>query len=143
MAITEIPGNGAMLAQTLAMDGFAQSKLVQREILAVGDAFRARNPWIASHTNAIGFAIFLVSCLAIIGTATAYGFDLLPAWATIVIAAFFMSLLHEMEHDLIHSMYFRKNAFLHNLGSAPLICRLASAPRRARQAALHSPRPPC
>jgi len=26
-----------------------------------------------------------------------------------------MSLLHEMEHDQINSMYFRKNAFLHNL----------------------------
>jgi fatty acid desaturase len=115
MAITEIPGNGQMAARTPGIDGFAQSKLVQREILAVGDAFRARHPWVASHTNAIGFTIFLVSCLGIIGTATAYGFGLLPAWATVVIAAFFMSLLHEMEHDLIHSMYFRKNALLHNL----------------------------
>jgi len=115
MATTEIPGSGEMAAQTLAVDGFAHSRQVQKEIHAVGDAFRARNPWIASHTNAIGFTIFLISCLGIIGTATAYGFGLLPAWATILVAAFFMSLLHELEHDLIHSMYFRTNAFLHNL----------------------------
>ena len=98
-----------------AGDDIARTARVQKEILAVGDAFRARNPWLASHTDAIGLGIFLVSCLAIIGTATAYGFDLLPAWATILIAAFFMSLLHELEHDLIHSMYFRKNAIVHNL----------------------------
>lgn len=98
-----------------APGGAQQSKLVQQEILAVGDAWRARHPWIAGHTDAIGFTIFLVSCLAIIGTATAYGFGLLPAWATVLIAAFFMSLLHELEHDLIHFMYFRRNAFLHNL----------------------------
>ncbi|MFZ5723083.1 MAG: fatty acid desaturase [Pseudomonadota bacterium] len=95
--------------------GVQQSKLVQQEILAVGDAWRARHPWIAAHTDAIGFTVFLVSCLAIVGTATAYGAGLLPAWATVLVAAFFMSLLHELEHDLIHFMYFRKNAFLHNL----------------------------
>lgn len=29
--------------------------------------------------------------------------------------AFWMSILHELEHDLIHYMYFRKQPFLHNL----------------------------
>lgn len=95
--------------------GALQSKRVQQEILAIGDAYRARHPWIAAHTDAIGLAVFLVSCLAIVGTATAYGHGLLPAWATVLVAAFFMSLLHELEHDLIHFMYFRKNPFMHNL----------------------------
>jgi fatty acid desaturase len=95
--------------------GVQQSRLVQQEIMAIGDAYRARHLWIAAHTDQIGLTIFLGSCLAIIGTATAYGTGLLPAWATVISAAFFMSLLHELEHDLIHFMYFRKNPFLHNL----------------------------
>lgn len=98
-----------------AITGAQRSKQVQQEILAIGDAYRARHPWIATHTDAIGLGIFLGSCTAIVATATAYGLGLLPAWATVVIAAFFMSLLHELEHDLIHYMYFRKNPFLHNL----------------------------
>lgn len=96
-------------------DGIARSKQVQKEILAIGDAFRARHPWIAAHQDAIGFGIFVLACAAIVANGLAYAHGLLPAWAAIPVAAFFMSLLHELEHDLIHYMYFRKNAFLHNL----------------------------
>lgn len=97
------------------LSGVQRSKQVQQEILAIGDAYRARHPWIAAHTDAIGMTVFVVSGAAIVATAFAYGHGLLPAWATVVIVAFFMSLLHELEHDLIHYMYFRKNPFLHNL----------------------------
>lgn len=109
------PANGSDGPAANAGDGVARSKRVQKEILAIGDAYRARHPWIAAHTDAIGFTIFAVSCLAIVGNGVAYAYGLLPAWAAVVIAALFMSLLHELEHDLIHYMYFRKNAFMHNL----------------------------
>lgn len=98
-----------------AMTGAQRSKQVQQEILAIGDAFRARNPWAVQHQDAIGFAIFSGSIGAILAAATAYGYGLMPAWLTVPVIAFFMSLLHELEHDLIHYMYFRRNAFLHNL----------------------------
>jgi fatty acid desaturase len=113
-----VPTDLARTANTASAhdnDGVRQSKIVQREILAIGDAFRARHPWLATHTDSIGLAIFATSCTAILATALAYGQGLLPAWATVLIAALFMSLLHELEHDLIHFMYFRKNAFMHNL----------------------------
>lgn len=96
-------------------DGVARSRQVQQEILAIGDAFRARHPWIAANTDAIGLSIFVVACAAIVANAVAHGQGLMPAWAAVPVAAFFMSLLHELEHDLIHYMYFRKRPFLHNL----------------------------
>jgi len=114
MAPTDL-ATPANAATARAGAGVQQSKLVQQEILAIGDAFRARHPWLATHTDAIGLGIFTASCTAIVAAAVGYGQGVLPAWATVLIAAFFMSLLHELEHDLIHFMYFRKNAFMHNL----------------------------
>jgi hypothetical protein len=35
--------------------------------------------------------------------------------AVVLSVAFWTSLLHELEHDLIHYMYFKKNKFMHNL----------------------------
>jgi hypothetical protein len=42
-------------------------------------------------------------------------FDYRLIIAVVVWNAFWMSILHELEHDLIHFMYFRKQPFLHNL----------------------------
>jgi hypothetical protein len=39
----------------------------------------------------------------------------LSVWILIPFNAFWMSLLHELEHDLIHWMYFRKIPFIHNM----------------------------
>src|SRR3546814_10279850 len=39
----------------------------------------------------------------------------LAGWVFLLLNAFFASLTHELEHDLIHSMYFRKQRFPHNL----------------------------
>jgi hypothetical protein len=38
----------------------------------------------------------------------AYLKGLLPVWLTIVLMALPISLLHELEHDLIHNLYFKK-----------------------------------
>jgi fatty acid desaturase len=37
----------------------------------------------------------------------------LPGWAVVVTVALFTSLAHEIEHDLIHQLYFRKNRVAH------------------------------
>lgn len=91
------------------------SKQLQRAMLAIGDEFRARHRWLFRHQDEIGLAIFFASVLAIVINAVGYASGLWPAWVTIVIAAFWMSILHELEHDLIHYMYFRKNPLLHNM----------------------------
>lgn len=91
------------------------SKALQRALINKGDEFRARHPQIIQHQDRIGFAIFSISCLAIVLNAVAYAMGVFSGWVAIVIAAFWMSILHELEHDLIHYMYYRKNPFMHNL----------------------------
>lgn len=70
---------------------------------------------ILQYQDWIGFAIMLLSLGGMIGGAYLYYIDVIPAWLCIVSAAVFASLSHELEHDLIHRQYFRKNKFMHNL----------------------------
>jgi fatty acid desaturase len=87
---------------------------IRGSIIHIGDAWRARHPWFASHQDQIGFAIFLVAIAGAVADACFYATGVLPWWVTILLSAFWLSLLHEVEHDLIHSMYFRTNRFMHN-----------------------------
>ncbi|WP_339338024.1 fatty acid desaturase [uncultured Oceanicoccus sp.] len=70
---------------------------------------------ILQYQDWIGFAIMLLSLSGMVGGGYLYYIDAIPAWLCIVSAAIFASLSHELEHDLIHRQYFRKNKFMHNL----------------------------
>ena len=67
------------------------------------------------YPDLIGLAIMLFSLAGMLGSAALYYYEAIPVWAAIVLAAIFASLSHELEHDLIHRQYFKKNAFMHNL----------------------------
>ncbi|MCR8923584.1 fatty acid desaturase [Dasania sp. GY-MA-18] len=67
------------------------------------------------YQDLIGLAIMLFSLAGMLGSAALYYYEAIPVWAAIVLAAIFASLSHELEHDLIHRQYFKKNAFMHNL----------------------------
>jgi hypothetical protein len=95
-------------------DDARKQKLIQQEIMQASDAARKRHPWLR-HQNTLGLGIFLVSIAGILGNAWLYGVGVMPAWAVILLTAFWTSLLHELEHDLIHWMYFRKNKLMHHL----------------------------
>jgi fatty acid desaturase len=69
---------------------------------------------ILEHQDAIGLGIMLVSLFGMIGSGWLYFSDLIPAWLCIVVSSIFAAFSHELEHDLIHHQYFRKNRFLHN-----------------------------
>ncbi len=88
--------------------------ILRRELQRVSDAYRERHPLLA-HQDAIGITIFALSCSAIVGAGWAYGLGALPAYVVMFASAFFMSLLHEIEHDLIHRLYFRNNKLVYNL----------------------------
>ncbi|MBP3944459.1 hypothetical protein J5U18_13000 [Sphingobacteriaceae bacterium WQ 2009] len=66
------------------------------------------------YQNTIGFIIFAIS----VGVSLLSGYfwyvGVLPAWALIVINAFFYGVLHELEHDLIHDMYFKTKPIVHH-----------------------------
>lgn len=81
---------------------------------AAGAALRQRHP-ILRHQDAIGAGILAFSLLGMLASGWLYLQGTWPAWLTIVATAMFASLTHELEHDLIHKMYFRKTPWAHNL----------------------------
>lgn len=94
--------------QRINAEDAARSQRIRQGILEAGNALRSRHPWLEKNQNAIGMTIFWVSITGILGSAWLYYIDLIAWYVTIPVAAFWMSLLHELEHDLIHMMYFRK-----------------------------------
>lgn len=85
--------------------------LIRKEIAQSYKDFKTKYP-IFKHQNAIGFTIFLVSIFCIFLSSYFYLKNQLSLIPMILINAFFMGILHELEHDLIHWMYFRKNKFM-------------------------------
>jgi fatty acid desaturase len=112
--------------------------VIKQAIFAEGDRLRAKYPVLA-HQDAIGMAILLGSMVGIAGTGWAYLQGFLAWYVTIPVIAVFLSFTHELEHDLIHYMYFRKNKFMHNLMMVLVwICRPSTInPWARRQLHLH------
>ncbi len=67
------------------------------------------------NQNLIGFMIMLFAFFGMCGSALLYFYAVIPAWLCIVLSGFFASISHELEHDLIHKLYFRDNTYMHNL----------------------------
>src|SRR5690606_26501683 len=87
--------------------------LIQSAIRQRGDELRARYP-ILARNNLLGMSIFLVAVAGVVVSGGAYWRGLIPAWLCIPLVAIFTSLLHALEHDLIHWQYFKKNKRVHN-----------------------------
>jgi hypothetical protein len=66
------------------------------------------------HQNGLGMSIFLFAIIAIITVSFGWYQSVLPTWLMIAVNAFFMGVLHEIEHDLIHWLYFRKHKVIHH-----------------------------
>ncbi|MEY4578726.1 MAG: hypothetical protein RL701_3429 [Pseudomonadota bacterium] len=92
---------------------FEQSKLIRRELMRLSDEALERQPFL-KRQDAIGFTVLAVSVLAIAGAAVGYYYGVLPAWAVILSGAFFMAFLHDIEHDLLHRLYFQSRPWLYN-----------------------------
>ncbi|WP_320820179.1 fatty acid desaturase [Thalassolituus sp.] len=79
-----------------------------------GDNWRRRHSILANQ-NFMGMTIFLGSIAGILLCGWAYLDGYLSAWLCIPLVAILTSFLHELEHDLIHWMYFKNNKKIHNL----------------------------
>ncbi|MCG8672422.1 MAG: fatty acid desaturase [Pseudomonadales bacterium] len=86
---------------------------IRQVIRESGDRWRARFP-ILGNNDLMGLLIFTASILGIGASAYGYLSGAIGALTCIVIVAFLTSLLHELEHDLIHWQYFKKNKVVHN-----------------------------
>ncbi len=87
---------------------------IKKVVLQAGQELREKHPWLL-HQNTIGVAIMAFAVAGMLGCAALYYFDLLPWWACIPLVAMFASLTHELEHDLIHLMYFRNKPWANDL----------------------------
>lgn len=86
---------------------------IRKEINAAYLSFKTKHP-ILRYQNFWGFLIFAVSILAIGLNAYLWWQGSMSSWVMILLNAFFLGLLHEVEHDLIHFMYFKSNKFVHH-----------------------------
>jgi fatty acid desaturase len=75
---------------------------------------RRRYP-ILQRQDAIGASIMAFSLLGMIASGVLYAQGVIPWWLCIPVTAIFASFIHELEHDLIHLMYFRKTPWANDL----------------------------
>lgn len=107
---------------TLSDPPAVRADYIRQVVTAAGAALRQRHPWLR-HQDAIGALILAVAWGGMLASGWAYLTGHLSAWFAIPLSAFFASLTHELEHDLIHCMYFRKKPWAHHLMLA--LCWLA------------------
>lgn len=69
---------------------------------------RAAHPWLARQ-DAIGALCFLGSLAAMAAVAALHLRGALSPWLAAPLMALPLSVLHELEHDLIHGLYFRRS----------------------------------
>ena len=91
-----------------------RSAHIRQVVLAKGVELRQRYP-ILNHQDILGAAILAFALAGMIGSAALYIEGYMAWWVCLLLNAFFASLTHVLEHDLIHSMYFRKQRLPHNL----------------------------
>ncbi|AZA82689.1 fatty acid desaturase [Chryseobacterium lactis] len=69
---------------------------------------------ILKNQDYIGFTIFFITVVSIIAVSIGWYKSFVPTWLMIVLNAFFMGILHEIEHDLIHWLYFKRQKWVHH-----------------------------
>jgi len=95
---------------------------IKHVIVDAGNAARALFPFL-QYQDALGASIMIAAITGMIASGTLWYAGLLSPWISIPLSAFFASLIHEIEHDLIHTLYFRHNKLIHNTLMA--LCWLA------------------
>ncbi len=109
-----------MTAQTLDTKPVAQmsdaekTARIKQVVIRAGEELRERHPWLR-HQDFIGVSIMLLSLAGMVGTGYLYYLDLVAWYVCVPVVAIFASFIHELEHDLIHLMYFRKRPALNRL----------------------------
>ncbi len=91
-----------------------KTRKIKQVVIKAGEDLRERHPWL-KHQDFIGASIMLLSLAGMIGTGYAYYLGAIAWYVCVPLVALFASFIHELEHDLIHLMYFRKNPTINKL----------------------------
>ncbi|MFI8416915.1 fatty acid desaturase [Serratia sp. NPDC078593] len=90
-----------------------QTKYIRHAITQYNKTLREKHRWLR-HQNAIGLSILILMIILTIISSVLYIENSIPWWLCVLLNAFFISIVHEIEHDLIHQLYFKKNKLMHN-----------------------------
>src|SRR5689334_22709087 len=93
-------------AGALPLTDAQKSDRIRQVVLQAGQDLRRKYP-VLLRQDAIGASILVVSLAGMIGCGLLYYYGLLSIWLSVPLIAIFASFTHELEHDLIHYMYFR------------------------------------
>jgi len=104
--------NAAVKAELLTDE--QKSVYIRTKVLDAGVALRERHHWL-KHQDFIGASIMALSLLGMIASGVLYVQGVIAWWVCVPLTALFASFIHELEHDLIHLMYFRKKPWANNL----------------------------
>ncbi|MCB1202396.1 MAG: fatty acid desaturase [Leptospiraceae bacterium] len=88
------------------MNAKDKARAIVKHIRHADKKVRARFSWLR-HQSFIGLGIFTLSCAGMVAASWGWIAGVYPFWAMVLTNAFLASLLHELEHDLIHSLYFK------------------------------------
>ncbi len=105
-------------APALSTEDRSRIVRINTAIRAASRDLRQRHTWLR-HQDAIGVALLCLSAAGMVGASMLYLTGRLPALLTVVLCAFAASIAHELEHDLIHRLYFRNRPVLNG---AMMLC---------------------
>jgi fatty acid desaturase len=94
------------LLEALPPEDAAKVRTIRAGVRDVSRAFRRRHPWLDRFQNEIGLGLMLGSAAIMLASGIAYARGAMPAWLVVFVVAFVGSVAHEVEHDLIHRMYY-------------------------------------
>jgi fatty acid desaturase len=95
-------------------DAIGRTRSIRAVIRSEERRLRALHPWL-NRQDLLGMGCFLGSLATMAGIATLYLQGMLAWWLTIPLMALPLSILHEIEHDLIHDLYFKSRAGVQSL----------------------------
>ena len=83
-----------------------RTRVIRDRIRARSEELRARHPFLQAYQSRIGLGLLLGSLFAMAGVGGLYAAGVIPAWLCVPLVAMACSVAHEIEHDLIHNLYF-------------------------------------
>ncbi len=102
------------MAKTPHVSEAERDRRIRRWIRKGESRLVARHPALG-HRDLFGALFFVTSIAGMVGLGWLYAIGAAPGAVVVLGSAFFASILHEIEHDLIHFLYFRTRPLAHNL----------------------------
>lgn len=95
----------------------ADQERIKRITLAIRqehERLRSTYSWL-KFQDFIGFGLLIVSTSMILCFSWLWHIEIISTWFLVIWVAFWTSILHELEHDLIHGLYFKSSKFMTNV----------------------------